>query len=284
MRYLKTQSTNRRLLQGKALKFTQFNELIAESTGAFTMPKGTDAQRPATQEIGMVRYNTTKRVFEFYQDTGQGNADWTTIRLSEPVAVTQQNLGGGDDIDCIFGPLDAYPSDPSALYKVPATIEQILVMVENVLQIPNNNVFLVDDPCNTQTNQMGAVADYGLDIGQSATGTGAFQIKRINGLLQFTDFQTKGYHIDQTVIVTGTQNNNGTYTVTDVTPEYLVVDRPLIQEGNNVGGNTFFLDGQSSIRGTSYPTGTPGSPLTYIRFGTAVPTGKPVTVLHNFDK
>ncbi len=36
--------------------------------------------------------------------------------------------------------------------------------------------------------------------------------------------------------------------------------------------------GKSSITGASYPAGT------YITFGTAVPTGKPVTVLHNFDK
>ena len=52
----------------------------------------------------------------------------------------------------------------------------------------------------------------------------------------------------------------------------------LNTEANNGGGNTFNMDGRSSVTGLSYPAGQ------YITFGTAVPTGKPVTVLHNFDK
>lgn len=284
MRYLKTQSTNRRLLQGKALKFTQFQELIAESTGAFVMPKGSSAQRPATSEIGMVRYNTQTRVFEFYQDLGNGNADWTTIRLSEPTPITFQNAGGGNDIQIIFGPLDAYPSDPSAGYKQPTSINQILVMVENVLQIPGENVFLVENPCNTQTNQIEVVGDYGLDIGQSATGTGAFKIKRLNGVLQFTSWVNKGYHAGQTIVVTGSQNNNGTYTVEDVTPDYLVTTQALITEQNAALGNTFFVDGKSSTTGNSYQVGTAINPVVYVRFGSPPPVGKFVHVFHNFDK
>jgi len=52
----------------------------------------------------------------------------------------------------------------------------------------------------------------------------------------------------------------------------------LNTEANSVGGNTFNMDGKSSVTGLSYPSGQ------YITFGTSVPTGKPVTVLHNFDK
>lgn len=294
MRYLKTQSTNRRLLQGKALKFTQHEELIAESTGAFVMPKGTSAQRPATEEIGMVRYNTQTRVFEFYQDLGNGNADWTTIRLSEPSPVTFQDTQGGNDIEVIFGPLDAYPSDPNAGYKTPTSINQVLVMVENVLQIPGVNVFLVENPCNSQSNQIQAVADYGLDIGQSATGTGAFKIKRAtmpsppdgegSGALQFTSWINKGYHAGQTIVVSGSQNNNGTYTVEDVTAQYLIVSQPLLTEYNAVSGDTFFVDGKSSLTGNSYQVGTPIDPVVYLRFGSPPPTGKFVYVFHNFDK
>ena len=93
-----------------------------------------------------------------------------------------------------------------------------------------------------------------------------------------TDFQTKGYHVGQSLVVTGTASNNGTYTVTAVTTQYLVVNTSLVNEANNALGNTFFLDGKSSVTGNSYPAGY------YITFGTAVPTGKPVNVLHNFDK
>ena len=131
---------------------------------------------------------------------------------------------------------------------------------------------------------MEAVFDYGVATGNPATGTGAFKIKTNTtpgpnfGQLLATDFQTKGYHVGQTVVVTGSAQNNGTYTVTAVTTQYLVVNTPLTTEANNALGNTFFLDGKSSITGNSYPAGY------YITFGTAVPTGKPVNVLHNFDK
>ena len=158
------------------------------------------------------------------------------------------------------------------------------MLVENVLQIANTNYTLTQNPCNTNTNQMEAVFDYGVATGNPATGTGAFKIKTNTtpgpqfGQLLATDFQTKGYHVGQTVIVTGSAQNNGTYTVTAVTTQYLVVNTPLTTEANNALGNTFFLDGKSSITGNSYPAGY------YITFGTPVPTGKPVNVLHNFDK
>ena len=84
--------------------------------------------------------------------------------------------------------------------------------------------------------------------------------------------------MDQTLIVTGSATNNGTYTVTAVTPSHLSVNRLMFDEANLGGGNTFRMDGRSSITGLAYPSGQ------YIIFGTAVPTGKPITILHNFDK
>ena len=75
-----------------------------------------------------------------------------------------------------------------------------------------------------------------------------------------------------------TFTSNGTFTVTAVTPSHLSVNTLLNTEANSVGGNTFGMDGKSSVTGLSYPSGQ------YITFGTAVPIGKPVTVLHNFDK
>ena len=84
----------------------------------------------------------------------------------------------------------------------------------------------------------------------------------------------------QTIVVSGaaTSNNNGTKTVTAVTASHLSVNSLLATEANSGQGNTFTIDGKSSITCVSYTAGT------YVTFGTAVPTGKPVTVLHNFDK
>ena len=108
----------------------------------------------------------------------------------------------------------------------------------------------------------------------NSTGVGAF----VSGNTALIDWQSKGYHVDQTVVVSGSATNDGTYTVSAVTPQYLSVTTLLNTEANNGGGNTFNMDGKSSVTGLSYPAGQ------YITFGTAVPLGKPVTVLHNFDK
>ena len=67
MRYLKRQSTNRRLLRGKGLIYTQYEGIEAQSTGAFLVPKGTQAQRPAVAIEGQLRFNTTLRQLEVYE-------------------------------------------------------------------------------------------------------------------------------------------------------------------------------------------------------------------------
>ena len=64
MRYLKRQSTNRRLLRGKGVIYDQYENIEIQSTGALLMPKGTTAQRPVSV-VGQLRYNTqTKRLTE----------------------------------------------------------------------------------------------------------------------------------------------------------------------------------------------------------------------------
>ena len=263
MRYLKRQSTNRRLLRGKGVIYDQYENIEIQSTGALLMPKGTTAQRP-TAVVGQLRYNTQTKSFEAYEDLQNGGATWKEFRLAEPVAITQQNLGNGDDTEVNFGLLNsAYTG-----YLVPSTAQSILVMVENVLQIASTNYTLTQNPCDVSSNIVSAIGDY------NATGVGAF----VSSNAGIVDWLYKGYHVGQSIVVTGTQTNNGTYSVTAVTATHLSVNQLLNTEANSGQGNTFVIDGKSSITGVSYPAGT------YITFGTAVPTGKPVTVLHNFDK
>ena len=263
MRYLKRQSTNRRLLRGKGVIYDQYENIEIQSTGALLMPKGTTAQRP-TAVVGQLRYNTQTKSFEAYEDLQNGGATWKEFRLAEPVAITQQNLGNGDDTEVHFGILNSNYTG----YLVPSTAQSILVMVENVLQIPGTNYTLTQNPGDVASNIISAVGNY------NATGVGAF----VSGNAGIVDWLSKGYHVGQSIVVTGTQTNNGTYSVTAVTATHLSVNQLLNTEANSGQGNTFSIDGKSSITGVSYPAGT------YITFGTAVPTGKPVTVLHNFDK
>jgi|TARA_B100000927_G_scaffold222429_1_gene182339 hypothetical protein len=263
MRYLKRQSTNRRLLRGKGVIYDQYENIEIQSTGALLMPKGTTAQRP-TAVVGQLRYNTQTKSFEAYEDLQNGGATWKEFRLAEPVAITQQNLGNGDDTEVNFGILNSNYTG----YLVPSTAQSILVMVENVLQIPGTNYTLTQNPGDVASNIISAVGNY------NATGVGAF----VSGNAGIVDWLSKGYHVGQSIVVTGTQTNNGTYSVTAVTATHLSVNQLLNTEANSGQGNTFSIDGKSSITGVSYPAGT------YLTFGTAVPTGKPVTVLHNFDK
>tara|TARA_B110000305_G_scaffold123735_1_gene138598 strand:+ start:1412 stop:2209 length:798 start_codon:yes stop_codon:yes gene_type:complete len=265
MRYLKRQSTNKRLLNGKGLIYTQYETIEAQSTGAFLVPKGTQVQRPVTPIEGQLRFNTTLRQLEVYESLGGGAPVWKQFRLSEPQNIVVQNLSNGDDTEVNFGNLD--DGFGSGL-GYPTASENVLVMVENVLQIPNTNYTLTQNPCDVNSNTISAVANY------SATGVGAF----VSSNPALIDWQSKGYHVGQTVVVTGSATNNGTFTVTAVTPSHLSVNTLLNTEANSVGGNTFGMDGKSSVTGSSYPSGQ------YITFGTAVPIGKPVTVLHNFDK
>lgn len=265
MRYIKRQSTNRRLLRGKGLIYTQYEEIEAQSTGAFLVPKGTTGERPVTPQEGQLRFNTTLRQLEVYESLGGGAPVWKQFRLSEPQNIVVQNLGNGDDTEVNFGILnDGFGSG----LGYPTAPENVLVMVENVLQIPNTNYTLTQNPCDVNSNLVSAVANY------SGTGVGAF----VSGNVGLIDWQSKGYHIGQTLVVTGSGSNNGTFTVTAVTPQHLSVDQLLVDELNSGGGATFNMDGKSSVTGLSYPSGQ------YITFGTSVPTGKPVTVLHNFDK
>ncbi len=141
MRYLKRQSTNRRLLRGKGVIYDQYENIEIQSTGALLMPKGTTAQRP-TAVVGQLRYNTQTKSFEAYEDLQNGGATWKEFRLAEPVAITQQNLGNGNGVETTFGPLNSGDS----FYPVPISENNILVTIENVFQLATTNYTLVQNP------------------------------------------------------------------------------------------------------------------------------------------
>jgi len=268
--------------------YDQYEQLIIPGTGAILVPKGDTASRPNPAEVGQLRYNTDTRSFEYYEGVPNGGNAWKQARFREPVTVTKQNLGNGDDQEVNFGPLNANDVD----FYYPANPEQVLVMVENVLQIPDTNYSIVQQPCYYNTTQIGFASNYN----GYATIVG-----RDNSLVNFV---TKGYHAGQTVSVSGAANgsNNGNFTVVDVGIDlsfplpgynaqnqvsYIQVAETLVTESNGSSPNTITLEGFNS-GGQSYAStitiNNVAEPAFYINFGTPVPTGKPVNVLHNFDK
>tara|TARA_B110000503_G_scaffold59521_1_gene94839 strand:- start:923 stop:1543 length:621 start_codon:yes stop_codon:yes gene_type:complete len=155
MRLIKAQTTNLRSIYGKGVKYDVDDQVILDSTHAMLVPKGrgplladqitTDPtgadQRPTSSVNGQLRYNTSTNQLEAYQ-----NNAWREIRFKEPnqdsgtgldSGIRWQNLGVGNASadETVFGELQS--NDPN--YPVPAFAENILVMIENVLQIPQTN-------------------------------------------------------------------------------------------------------------------------------------------------
>ena len=143
MRLLKAQNTNLRTIKGRGVQFDVNDQVFMESTNVMRVPKGTTAQRPTTPENGHIRYNTTEEVFELYEEGA-----WRNVRSAEPFrpGITQQNIGTGDAVEKIFGPLAS--GDP--LFPVPAAAQNVLVFVENVFQIATTNYTLIP-PAKTNT-------------------------------------------------------------------------------------------------------------------------------------
>jgi hypothetical protein len=110
-------------------------------TGAVRLPKGTTAQRPDLSLVrtlggadGFIRYNTDNDSvtgspigIEAYVD-----GVWEVVRAPGAAAITKQTLGPGDGTETVFGTLN----------RIPASANNIIVLVENVFQIPDTNFTL----------------------------------------------------------------------------------------------------------------------------------------------
>jgi hypothetical protein len=133
MRLLKGQNTNLRNIKGKGVKYDVNDQVILDSTNCVLVPKGTFAQRPVSPNNGHLRYNIDDNEFEVYQ-----NSAWRELRYKEPGSIVQQNLGNGDAVETVFGPLNSGDTD----FPVPAAAQNVLVLIENVIQISTTNYTL----------------------------------------------------------------------------------------------------------------------------------------------
>ena len=141
MRLIKAQSTNLRSIYSKGVKYDIDDQVVVDSTRAMKVPVGTLAQRPGEPGVitssanGQVRYNTTDQQLEVYQ-----NGAWREVRFKEPnqdPGIVWQNLGVGNITadETVFGELQSNDTD----FPVPASANNIIVMIENVVQIPTTN-------------------------------------------------------------------------------------------------------------------------------------------------
>ena len=135
MRLIKAQTTNLRSIYGKGVKYDVNDLITVDSNNSMIVPRGLEGERPSSFVNGMIRYNTSDNQFEVYQ-----NGAWREVRFKEPnqdPGIVWQNLGVGNVAadETVFGELQS--NDPD--YPVPASANNIIVMVENVVQIPTTN-------------------------------------------------------------------------------------------------------------------------------------------------
>jgi hypothetical protein len=142
MRFLKAQNTNLRSLYAQGVKYDINGQVIMDSSDMLLVPKGSEADKTTSAENGHIRYNTDKDDdgvldigFEAFN-----NGSWERLRFREPspIGITWQNIGTGDADEKLFGLLDS--GDPD--YPIPDASTSVLVLVENVIQIPEVNYFL----------------------------------------------------------------------------------------------------------------------------------------------
>jgi len=221
MRYLKQQNINRRTANHTSVyvDYTDTNVVLSPlNLGSVILPSGTSSQRPLSPINGMMRYNTnvsTGGEVEVYQ-----NGVWRSLRFKESTGITQQNLGAGDDINTIFGPLS--PQPPSVVASNSTWGGQnLIVVVENVIQLNNINYTVVQNPTFSQetytvtTSVSTASGSNVLYLNSSltatnATGTGS------TVTLTFPAQTAAPFAVGSTIVVTGfmPQGYNGNFVVT----------------------------------------------------------------------
>jgi hypothetical protein len=221
MRFLKTQTLNRRALYDSRVALdTSNNFTVADSTVMTLSKSSSSITSPIT---GMLRYNTSTNEVEVYQGS---SATWRAIRYKEPGKVTQQNLGAGNGTEVYFGPISpspgAYTSTASGMtWDVAQMAKNMLVVVENVLQLSAINYTVVQNPTigaeiySPVTSVSASSSAIILYFNSALVATGASG-DSTTVTLTFSTRPAAPFSVGSSIVVTGFSPSgyNGTYTVT----------------------------------------------------------------------
>lgn len=163
MRFLKTLTLNRRAIYDDRVAVRTDSSVIMNTTKNLLVPKGPTSDRPASPVNGMLRYNTELNEIPGSPGTYYGGLEvyqgssWRELRFKEPNAIVLQDLGTGNDIDTIFGPLTPDPFTYTAQAGITWNAEQIaknlIVIVDTVFQVAGSsaNFEVVQNPTSTGT-------------------------------------------------------------------------------------------------------------------------------------
>jgi hypothetical protein len=165
MKFLKNQNISRYGLTDNALRTFdrplghtgEGSRAVMDLTGALRLPKGTTAQRPSLSGVitpeganGYIRYNTSIDPVTLEQIGIEAyvNGVWEVVRAPGTTTITKQTLGPGDYVNDVFGPL----------IIIPASADNIIVLVENVFQISITNFTLNQNPTTGLGSEIAATA------------------------------------------------------------------------------------------------------------------------------
>lgn len=140
MKFLKTQNLSKWSISDNTYIQNTYGRVTIDSTNSLRLPKGTTAQRPNTTLIpnlnGAIRYNTDTNSIEGYI-----GGSWETVRAPASSSIIREQYGPGDFVETKFGPMN---SSYASAYT--ASANNIIVLVENVMQIPSTNFTIVQNP------------------------------------------------------------------------------------------------------------------------------------------
>jgi hypothetical protein len=140
MRFLRNLNLNPKAPRDQRLNITKSDEVQFNTTRSLLLPSGPSANRAVSPVAGMMRLNTDTGQVEVYQSNV-----WRSLRFKEASGITLQNLGTGDGISTLYGPLN--PAPPAIVQDGNTwTGANLMVYVENVFQIFNSNYLIAQNP------------------------------------------------------------------------------------------------------------------------------------------
>lgn len=248
MRYIKKLALYTKNPVNNRLSVLPDDRIVTNSVTSLQVPTGTTSQRPeGTPVTGTIRYNTTFKEFEVYNADATGPTKWEFLRTIRQSTIVVQDLGYGNYVDTIFGPL-SYDVDI-------AKPQNVLVFVDNVWQAPTTNYTLTTNPSsNTSTVAL-----------TTASGVTTLYLNTLTNI----DIGTNG-NWREISAPSGIQSGT---TITNISTSYNIdLDAYAVEISLPTTG---IINSGTEVT-VSYPTGT------YIEFTGFVPA-KPVVALLGFD-
>jgi hypothetical protein len=259
MRFLRNINLNPKAPHDQRLVITKADEVQFNTTRSLLLPSGPDGDRAVSPVAGMMRLNTTSGQVEVYQSNS-----WRSLRFKESGVVALQNLGNGDGISTLYGPLN--PAPPAVTQSgYTWTGANLMIYVENVFQIYNANYLIAQNP--TVNTTVGVLAN---------SGSTSLTLTDIANIVTGATISTTA----PTTTVSTTVNSTSataTYVSGGVASTTMIVSSKVgtFVDGQIIVNTTGFLSGQYVASGSNTTTfvlnavanSTPSGTLTFAAWG-----------------